>query len=220
MLRKKYRNNNRLQNDINVIKRKCVIYIHGKGGGADEAEHYKPLFADCDVIGFDYRTQTPWEAKAEFANFFTKIAAKYEQICIVANSIGAFFAMHALPDFMLLKAYFISPIVNMEHLIENMLQWANVTEAELKQKEIITTEFGETLSWKYLDWVRVHPLNWTTPTHILYGNNDNLQSLKDIEDFAAKTGADVTVMQDGEHWFHTPEQMQFLDDWIANRESL
>lgn len=34
--------------------KKSVIYIHGKGGNAEEAEHYKPLFKDYDVIGFDY----------------------------------------------------------------------------------------------------------------------------------------------------------------------
>ncbi len=44
---------------------KAVVYIHGKGGSAQEAEHYKLLFGDCDVIGFDYSAQSPWEAKDE-----------------------------------------------------------------------------------------------------------------------------------------------------------
>lgn len=43
--------------------RKAVIYIHGKGGKAEEAMHYRPLFPDCDVIGFEYKAQTPWEAE-------------------------------------------------------------------------------------------------------------------------------------------------------------
>ena len=34
-----------------------VIYVHGKGGNANEAEHYKPFFAESDVIGFDYQAQ-------------------------------------------------------------------------------------------------------------------------------------------------------------------
>ena len=38
---------------------KAVIYIHGKGGNAEEAIHYKPLFSDCDVIGLDY---TVWKS--------------------------------------------------------------------------------------------------------------------------------------------------------------
>ena len=46
--------------------RRFVIYVHGKGGCAEEAKHYHPLFPDSDVIGFDYHAQTPWEAKEEF----------------------------------------------------------------------------------------------------------------------------------------------------------
>ena len=34
--------------------KELVIYVHGKGGEAEEAEHYKPLFPKSDVIGFDY----------------------------------------------------------------------------------------------------------------------------------------------------------------------
>ena len=39
-----------------------VVYVHGKGGSAQEAEHYKALFPDCEVIGFDYHARSPWEA--------------------------------------------------------------------------------------------------------------------------------------------------------------
>ena len=49
-----------------------MIYVHGKGGSAAEAEHYKALFPEAEVLGFDYRAQTPWEAKAEFPQFFEK----------------------------------------------------------------------------------------------------------------------------------------------------
>ena len=198
--------------------KKCVIYIHGKGGSTDESEHYKPLFTGFDVVGFDYQEQTPWEAKAEFSRFFTEISAKYDKIIIVAGSIGAFFAMHTLNDKEIAEAFFISPIVNMENLITNIMTKANVTEAELRKKKTIKTEFGETLSWEYLNWVRKHPLHWYIPTHILYGSNDNLQSLKDIEEFTAKINADVTIMQGGEHWFHTEEQMCFLDNWIIRKQ--
>ena len=52
---------------------KTIIYIHGKGGNAEEAIHYKPLFGNCDVIGFDYESQTPWEAREEFPKFFDTV---------------------------------------------------------------------------------------------------------------------------------------------------
>ncbi len=31
--------------------------------------------------------------------------------------------------------------------------------------------------------------------------------------------AEVTVMPDGEHWFHTQRQLQFLDSRITSREN-
>jgi len=49
-----------------------TVYVHGKGGSAQEAEHYKSLFPKDEVIGFDYHSQTPWEAKKEFLAFFTE----------------------------------------------------------------------------------------------------------------------------------------------------
>lgn len=104
-----------------------------------------------------------------------------------------------------------------EKLICDMMKWSNVTEAELEQRKIIPTEFGEELSWEYLCYVRKHSLNWQIPTSILYGEKDNLTSLETIKDFAEKQGASLTVMKGGEHWFHTEEEMKFLDEWIRGQ---
>ena len=71
-----------------------------------------------------------------------------------------------------------------------------------------------TLDEKHLHYVRQHQIDWSVPTHILYGENDNLTSFGTISDFARSTGATLEVMPGGEHWFHTPEQMAFLDGWI------
>ena len=50
--------------------------------------------------------------------------------------------------------------------------------------------------------------------HILYGEKDNFISSRAISEFAEKIGATLTVMENGEHWFHPEEQMAFLDKWI------
>lgn len=193
---------------------KVLIYIHGKGGRAEEAEQYRPLFPDCDVIGFDYKAQTPWEAAEKFPKFFDAACEKYKSVVLVANSIGAYFAMNALWNKSIEKAYFISPVVDMSRLITDMMAWANVTEDELREKGEIETAFGETLSWDYLCYAREHPVRWTVPTHILYGEKDHLTSLQTISAFAEQIHATLTVMPGGEHWFHTEEQMAFIDQWI------
>ena len=191
-----------------------VIYIHGKGGSAMESEHYKPLFPDCDVIGLDYLTFSPWDTGKEIYDAVEELKGKYENVILIANSIGAFFSMNAGIDEMIQKAYFISPIVDMDKQITDMMKWANVTEQELELKGVIHTDFGEDLSWDYLCYVRSHPIEWHVPTQILYGSKDHLMSIDTITDFANKHQATLTVMEGGEHWFHTEEQMLFLDNWI------
>ena len=192
-----------------------IVYVHGKGGSAEEAEHYRGLFPEAEVVGFDYHAQTPWEAREEFPQFFAEQRKRCDHLTLIANSIGAFFAMSSLDGTLIDQARFISPVVDMEKLIGNMMMmWANVTERELAAKSEIPTRFGETLSWSYLCYVREHPIVWQVPTHILYGEHDNLTALETISAFAKRVGAELTIMQGGEHWFHTEQQMRFLDDWI------
>ncbi len=197
---------------------KTVLYVHGKGGNASESTHYEKLFPNCKVIGLDYKTFSPWETGKEIHEAVVSLKAEAESIILVASSIGAFFSMNANLNSLIEKAYFISPVVNMEKLICDMMKWSNVTEAELEQRKIIPTDFGEELSWDYLCYVRAHPLNWQVPTSILYGENDNLTSIETMKAFAEKQGATLTVMKGGEHWFHTEEEMKFLDEWIRSQK--
>ena len=98
-----------------------IVYVHGKGGSAEEAEYYKTLFPNSEVIGFDYQSQTPWEARKEFSAFFSEQRSQCEHLTLVANSIGAFFSMNALSEKQIKSAVFISPIVNMEKCITDMI---------------------------------------------------------------------------------------------------
>lgn len=198
----------------------AVVYIHGQGGSPEEAKHYAPLFESCATIGLDYCSATPWDAKSEFPKLLEPVFARYGTVTLIANSIGAFFAMNALADQKIKQAFFISPVVDMEKLITDMMGWANVTESELREKGTIETAFGQTLSWNYLCYVRERPVSWKVPTHILYAGRDNLTSPATISAFAARIGASLTVMDKGEHWFHTEEQMRFLDRWITGRKEL
>ena len=198
--------------------KKAVLYVHGKGGNAAEAAFYEAIFPECDVMGFDYKAETPWESIGEFQAEAKRLLSEYDSVILVANSIGAYFSLLSLADMPIEKAYFISPIANMEKLILDMMQWAGVTEDEIKEKGVIATDFGEDLSWEYLTWVRSHPVSWHIPTEILYGSEDKLQSVDTIKAFADDIGAGLNIMEQGEHWFHTEEQLQFLREWLIRCE--
>jgi len=90
-------------------------------------------------------------------------------------------------------AFFISPVVDMDKLN------------------------GVDLSDKYLRYVRSHPVERNVPTHILYGSEDHLVPFDAIEGFTKKHDATLTIMDGGEHWFHTDAQMHFLDKWIRRQ---
>ena len=193
-----------------------VIYIHGKYGTAEEAEYYKKFFNEADIIDFKYTSEYPWDFQKEFSNFIENIYIKYKKISIIANSIGAYFTMLSLTNKNIEKAFFISPIVDMEKLITDMMFLENITEEELYKKKEIKTSFGETLSWDYLTFARKNPIEWNIPTYILYGENDDLTSYETILNFTNKSKANLTIMKGGEHWFHTDEQIEFLNNWIKN----
>lgn len=192
-----------------------VIYVHGKGGNAEEANHYKQFFDDnFEIIGFDYKSLNPWDAKIEFINYFNSIIPQYNKIYLIANSIGAYFSLISLSDMPIEKAMIISPVVDMERIILNMMKSENIAEDELISKKEIETSFGESLSWQYLNYVRKNTIHWDIPTNILFANNDNMTSVETMTNFANKINANQTTMKDGEHWFHTDEQMAFLDNWF------
>ncbi len=193
-----------------------VFYVHGKGGTIEEANYYQSVFGESDVIGLDYKSKIPWEAKIEFPRLYNKYSKSYRTIVLIANSIGAYLSMQALAEKNISQALLISPVVDMEKLILDMMKWSKITEYELKSRNEIDTEFGETLSWEYLSYVRNHPIRWNIPTSILYGEKDNLTSKETITKFAEQIGANLLIMKNGEHWFHTDEQLNFLEHWIRN----
>lgn len=201
------------------------LFIHGKNGSKQEALDFAETACPLgfQVVGIDLaehgaRKKTgekllPWSAVSEIKNIYLYMKDKWKCINIRANSIGAWLSMLALQGEKIGKALFVSPIVDMENLIENMMQWANVTEAQLQSQGEIATHFGETLSWEYLCWVRKHKIFWNVPTEILYAEKDNLTPREVIDLFVATTGGKLTVMENGEHWFHTEKQLRFLHGW-------
>ena len=68
--------------------------------------------------------------------------------------------MLALWDIPLGKALFVFPVLDMNCLTRHMMGWANVTKTELEKQGEIPTNWGETLSWRYLQYAREHPIHY------------------------------------------------------------
>jgi len=148
--------------------KRAILYVHGKGGSAGEADRFRAVCPSFDVLGVDYRGELPWEAAPQIAAAYDEARRQYEHIILLANSIGAYFTMLALGDQAPDRALFVSPVLDMERLILDMMAWAGVSEQALCERGEVPTDFGETLSWAYLCYVREHPIAWQVPTEILY----------------------------------------------------
>ena len=141
--------------------------------------------------------------------------ANYNEVNIWACSMGAYFSLLAYKDEDIKKCIFLSPVVDMKVIIDNMMLWSNTTEEELEEKQEIKTDFGQTLYWDYYKYVKDNPIiNWNKKTYILYGNKDNMQNEDIIKNFSNKFNCDLTILENGEHYFHTEEQLKFYKEWL------
>lgn len=205
------------------------LYIHGKMGRKEEAAHLAEIVFSAgyqvlsiDLPGHGERTSemerfVPWEVVPELRAVCGFAWQRWEKISLYANSIGAYFSLLVYRDAKLEKSLFVSPILDMEKLIRDMMGWAGVTREQLQQAGEIPTAFGETLSWKYLTYAAEKRITkWDSPTAILYAAQDHLTARQTVDDFARQFGCAVTVMENGEHWFHTEEQLSVLDAWLQN----
>ena len=140
----------------------------------------------------------------------------YQEINLWACSMGAYFSLLAYKDEDIKQCLFLSPVVNMKVIIDNMMLWSNTTEEKLKEKQEIKTDCGQTLYWDYYEYVKNNPItNWNKKTYILYGNKDNMQNEDIIKNFSNNFNCDLSILDGGEHYFHTEEQLKFYKEWLS-----
>lgn len=205
---------------------KVYLFIHGKSGCKEEAADFAALACakGWQVLSIDLpehgarKSQTdcfdPWHVVPELQSVMTYAKQHWGRIALRANSIGAWFSLLAYADDPLENCLFVSPVLDMQLLIENMMGWASVSSQQLQHARSIPTAFGETLSWRYYAYAKEHRVSkWAAPTHILYAQRDNLTARQTVDDFARRLHCQLQVVADGEHWFHTKEQLATLAAW-------
>ena len=142
----------------------------------------------------------------------------FENISLFACSMGAYFGLLAYLQEELKQALLLSPVVEMELIINRMMQSFDVSEERLSIEKEIKTPIGKTLYWDYYSYVKEHPIiSWKTPTSILCGSEDNINETDVVSAFAKRFGCDLQVMQNAEHYFHTKEQLSHLRQWLRKR---
>lgn len=140
---------------------------------------------------------------------------KWRDISIFAVSIGAYFSLIAYPEKNIKKVWFLSPVVDMERVIENMMSWFNISLEELREKKEVKTPIGETIYLDYYQYVKNNQIKkWDFPTKILYGDKDEISEREIIEKFSKKFKAELSIVKDTQHYFHREEDLEIFKKWL------
>ena len=131
-----------------------------------------------------------WEVLPLLSDVCDYLYKNRASVSIRANSIGAWFSLLAFQGKEVEKALFVSPILDMKKFIELM-----------PQREVA-----------YYEWIINHPfVHWDVYTFILRSEVDMVVCEEVNRDFVHQHQCQVTVMPNGEHWFHTPKQLAFFE---------
>lgn len=210
---------------------KVYLYIHGQGGNKEEAASFANLVGPngWQVISIDLPEHgerkgekdcfDPWHAVSELQSVMEYVKKRWTRVALFANSIGAWFSMLGFPNEKIEKCMFVSPLLDMQKLITTKMNAENISETQLEREKIIPIPFGPPLSWEYFIYVKEHPIiKWNVPTKILYGAQDDLTDRTTVDEFVQRFDCCLTVMDEGVHWFHTPEQLEVLKQWVLAEE--
>ncbi len=127
--------------------KKVFIAVHGNMSNKEDAviqilaeeanqKGYQVLSFDLPEHGERTNDNTPCKVQfcvSELSIIMNYAKEHWKEVSVFACSIGAYFSLLAYQNDVIEKALFLSPVVNMERIIENMMKWFNVT-PELLQK--------------------------------------------------------------------------------------
>ena len=205
--------------------RKVYLYVHGKNGCKEEAERFAQTAcsAGWQVLAIDLPEHgarkdrpeqlLPWAVVPEIQAVYARMQPVWPHIRLYGVSIGAWLAMQALRQQTPEKALLVSPVVDMETLILSLMQRA-VTEEQLQAAGEIPTETlrdafvavsvlgaGASLQWQH------PPRCCTADTDALTGHTRGDGAVP------RQSGAHLTILEGGEHWFHTEYSWPLLQSW-------
>lgn len=207
---------------------KVYLCVHGKMSCKESAEGIAEIAAEkgYQTISFDLpqhgerKDETKrcdiWNGIHDLTVMGEYVFRRWKEVSLYGCSLGAYFSLHAYRDRTFTNCLFQSPILDMEYLIRQMFLWFGITEERLAKEKEIDTPI-DLMSWDYFQYVLAHPVTkWNSPTHILYGGRDDLQSLAVIEQFAERFGCDMTLSENSQHPFMEEADFPIVHQWLCD----
>ena len=201
--------------------------VHGQFGNKFEAESFARIAVPLgwQVLAVDLPEHgeragnssarfDPWHSVPELHGIISSLRSKNKRVALRAVSIGAWFSLLAARGISLECCLLVSPLLNMERMIADMMRSANISEDTLKEVGEIVVRTGPCchmiICCMQGETLRRFPASMQK---VLWGENDAVVPFDTVEAFCKANHCGLTVMPAGEHWFHTAEQCKFLSEW-------
>ena len=207
---------------------KVYLCVHGKMSSKESAAGIAEIAAEkgYQTISFDLPQHGErkneadrcdiWNGMRDLTKVGDYVFDRWNEVSLYACSLGAYFSLHAYKDRRFGNCLFQSPILDMEYLIRQMFVWFGITEERLAREKEIETPI-DLMSWDYFRYVLAHPVDkWDSPTCILYGGRDDLQSIDVISSFADRFGSVVTVSENSLHPFMEAADIPIVENWLRS----
>ena len=174
---------------------KVFLFVHGLHGNKEEALAFAEVAVPkgYQVLGVELPLDSkPWEVLPLLNEVCDYLYSNWKSVSVRANSIGSWFSLLAFQSKKVDQALFVSPILDMKEFVDDL----------------------STREDDYYGWVINNPITlWDAPLFILRPEVDLFVSEEVGRDFISRHQCHITIMPDGEHWFHTPKQLAFLKEW-------
>lgn len=213
-------------------KARVLVAVHGYMSNKEDAVIQilaeTAAVKDIQVLSFDLpqhgdRKERDTLCKVENCVTDLRMIMQYtgqnwQRIGVFACSMGAYFVLQACQGINLEQGLFLSPVVNMERIIRNMMRTFNIPPERLQEERVITTATRQKMYWDDYCYVNEHPIrSWSVPTAILYGAEDDLCEHETIAGFCNQFHSQLEIVSQSGHYFHTSGQLSAFKNWLQEK---
>jgi|GEM_PF-1026643 len=186
---------------------------------AEEAEAYGYQVISIDLPGHGVRAEnSDWiftDCAADVRKVLDYATKNYAQVSMHGDSFGAYMILTECEEDALQQRLFISPAVDMLGAYQKWMDGCGITVDQLKAEQVVEADGYLPFRWDNYEFMENHPIkSCPKPTSIMYNENDEIFSKDLVTSFAEQYGCDLTIFEGGEHWVHTPEQLDFYREWV------
>lgn len=206
--------------------KRAIIGVHGQ-----LSNKFDPVMAQCgeviasrgdQLITFDLpahgdrqddKAFNAMMANPEIKAFAQLARSQSTEVGLLASSIGAYFSLCDTPAGTFECAWLVSPLIDLEYYIRDVMAEYSVTDEQLEAETVINTPRA-VLEWPYLRFVEEHPAKLDIPSWTIRGDQDEMVPLDSLSRFVNAPGVELVQIEGGQHFLGQPPHLDMVITWF------